>query len=126
MDSLRLPGEIRIIGAHDDPGMRHCAPLVQPQKVAPVLSKENSRFGCSEREDFFVRRPAVCFSGFVGGQYVVTQPPEFPDHLKRDILVRVNARHQADSLSRIWASISAGCALTNAQAFARSSACSDG
>ena len=82
-----MAGEIRIIGAHDDPGMRHCAPLVQPQKVAPVLCEENSRFGCGEREDFLVRRPAVRVSGFVRGQYVVTQPPEFLDHLKRDILV---------------------------------------
>jgi hypothetical protein len=99
VDSLRLPGEIRIIGARRSRNAPLRARLVQPQKVAPVLVRR-IRVSVAANARTLVRHPALLF-GFVRSQYVVTQPPEFLDHLTRDILVGVNARHQADSLSRI-------------------------
>ena len=46
--------EVRVVGADDNAGMSNCFPLVQPQKVKPVLREENSTSRRRKLEDLFV------------------------------------------------------------------------
>jgi len=63
--------------------------LMKAKKVVAIVGQENPAISHRERRDLGIRHGGMRLSGIQRGDDVMSQPPQFRDHLHRDILVRI-------------------------------------
>lgn len=121
MDVGRLPGELAVDSADDDPGM--IGPrMVQADEVFSVQCHYGAIVGDGELQHFFVGCPLFGFARVLDCNDIVAKILQlFTTGSGKFSLAYSFATCYASSLSRICCSISALCTRTYAQASAKSS-----
>ncbi len=67
--------------------------LMKAKKVAAIVGQENPAISHCERQDLGIRHGGIRLSGIQRGHDIMPQPPQFRDHLRRDIFVRIETGH---------------------------------
>ena len=107
MDSLRQPLEIWIECANHEARVLNGAALMEREEVQTVLSEEHAADNRGKSKDLFAGHGSIRTSGFQLSQHVASQSAKLHHGLKREIGVRLEPGHQAESLAWIWPAISA-------------------
>jgi hypothetical protein len=107
MDALSQSLVVQILRTHNYAGVLPRCRVVKGDEISPVKGQHSATLFRRETQDIHVRDALSRFSGLVRRENVMAQLPERLNRTFWEVLVRVEARHQASSFARISASISA-------------------
>jgi hypothetical protein len=108
VDAGGLAGEVAVLGAGDDPGVRR-APVVEVDEVATVDREQGPTAVTRQSQHDRIWDRLLGEAGVEHGEHVVTEPAQFLDDGLGEVLVGEEAGHrQASSFSRTSRSISSG------------------